>query len=182
MGTLLLLAAEAGELSEAAEHGGFGFNLNPLETNLLNLAIVIGVLVYFGRGFLGKTLGDRRDKIATAIQDAEKRKQEAVAALAEQQQKLAQAQTEAAKILTDAEANAKSAREAILAQAEQDIERMKAAAAQDLASQEERVMTELKQRIAAMAVQRVESELRSGLSGDAQQQLIDRSIATLGGR
>lgn len=181
MGTLLLLAAEAGELSEAAEEAGFGFNLNPLETNLINLAIVIGVLVYFGRGFLGKTLSDRRESIAAAIQDAEKRKQEAAAALAEQQQKLAQAQTEAAKILADAEASAKSAREAILAQAEQDIERMKAAAAQDLATQEDRVMAELRQRIAAMAVQHVESRLRSGLGDEAQQQLIDRSIATLGG-
>jgi F-type H+-transporting ATPase subunit b len=30
--------------------GGFGFNTNLLETNLINLAVVIGVLVYFGKG------------------------------------------------------------------------------------------------------------------------------------
>lgn len=29
---------------------GFGFNTNLLETNLINLAVVIGVLVYFGKG------------------------------------------------------------------------------------------------------------------------------------
>jgi len=28
----------------------FGFNTNILETNLINLAVVIGVLVYFGKG------------------------------------------------------------------------------------------------------------------------------------
>lgn len=30
--------------------GGFGFNTNLLDTNLINLAVVIGVLVYFGKG------------------------------------------------------------------------------------------------------------------------------------
>jgi len=29
---------------------GFGLNTNILETNLVNLAVVIGVLVYFGKG------------------------------------------------------------------------------------------------------------------------------------
>ena len=28
----------------------FGFNTNILETNLINLAVVLGVLVYFGKG------------------------------------------------------------------------------------------------------------------------------------
>jgi len=46
MGTFLLLAAEA---HEAAEKGGFGINFDIFEANLINLAILIGVLIYFGR-------------------------------------------------------------------------------------------------------------------------------------
>jgi len=30
--------------------GGFGFNTNLLETNIINLTVVIGVLIYFGKG------------------------------------------------------------------------------------------------------------------------------------
>jgi F-type H+-transporting ATPase subunit b len=30
--------------------GGFGLNTNLLETNLINLTVVIGVLIYFGKG------------------------------------------------------------------------------------------------------------------------------------
>lgn len=30
---------------------GFGINSNILETNLINLLIVVGILVYFGKGF-----------------------------------------------------------------------------------------------------------------------------------
>lgn len=37
-------------LSQFDVAGGFGINTNILETNLVNLAVVIGVLVYFGKG------------------------------------------------------------------------------------------------------------------------------------
>lgn len=173
-----LLGAEA---AEAAEEGGFGLNFDILETNLVNLAIVLGIVVYFGRGFLGKILGDRRSAIETAIRAAEARKKEAAAALADQQQKLAQAQAEAAKIRGSADDAAKVARDEILAKAEQDIQRMREVAAQDLSTEQERVIRELRQRVVALALQRVESELPSRLDDSTQQQLINRSIATLGG-
>jgi len=175
MGTLLLLAAEAGaianDFSEAAEAGGFGLNFNILDTNLINLAIILSVLVYFGRGFLGKILLERRQKIETAIQDAEKRKKDAAASLADQQQKLAQAQTEAGRIRAAAEESAKKAKETILTQTEQDIH-----------SQQERIIAELRQRVVAMALEQAESRLKSDLNENTQQQLIDRSIAMLGGQ
>lgn len=181
METLLLFAAAAVETSELSE-GGFGLNTDILETNLINLVIIIGVLVYFGRGVLGKTLSERKLRIETAIQEAEQRKKNAASALAEQQQKLAQAQAEANRIRAEAEQSASSARATILSQAEQDIERMRAAAAQDLSSQQEKIIRELRQRVASLAIQRVEERLQSGLSESAQQQLIDRSIAMLGGQ
>ncbi|NJL19857.1 MAG: F0F1 ATP synthase subunit B [Leptolyngbyaceae cyanobacterium SM1_3_5] len=169
--------------AEVAEHeAGFGLNFDILETNLINIAIIVGVLVYFGRGIVTKTLGDRREAIETAIRDAEKRKQEAAAKLADQQQKLAQAQTEATRIRAAAEESAKAARASILAQSEQDIERLKVSAAQDLNSQQERIISELRQRVAQMALEQVESRLRSNLSPESQQQLIDRSIAQMGGQ
>lgn len=174
MGTFIILTAEAAE-------SGIHLNFDILETNIINLAIVIGVLVYFGRGVLGKTLADRKAQIETAIREAETRKKEAAAALADEQQKLAQAQTEASRILTEAQERAKAVHEAILAEAQADMERLKAAEAQDLTRQQERVVAELRQRIAALALQRVESQLQSGIGESTQQQLIDRSIATIGG-
>ncbi|MEB3291318.1 MAG: F0F1 ATP synthase subunit B [Leptolyngbya sp.] len=165
----------------AAEEGGFGLNFDILETNLINLAIIIGVLFYFGSKFLGKTLSTRQAAIEVAIAEAEQRKQEAATALAEQQQKLAQAQEEAKKILADAEQTATRTQEAILAQAKVDVERMRATAAQDLSSQEAKVMRELQQRIAALALEKAERELPNRLNDDIQRRLVDASIAMLGG-
>ena len=42
-------------------------NLNPLETNLVNLVIVIGLLFWFLRGFLGGILERRRAAILQAV-------------------------------------------------------------------------------------------------------------------
>lgn len=183
MGTYLWLTSSAGALiAEAAEEGSIGLNFDILETNLINLAIVIAILVYFGRKFLGNILSERRARLETAIREAEQRKKEAASALAVQQQRLAQAQAEAKRILETADKNAESAKAEILAQAEKDVERLKTAAAQDLSTQQDRIMMELRQRVAAMAMERVESQLPDRLNDNVQQQLVDRSVAQLGGR
>ena len=174
----LLLAAEA---HEAGGEGGFGLNFDILETNLINLAILIGVLIYFGRKFLSQVMTERRSRIEQAIKEAEQRQRDAAAALADQQQKLAQAQAEAAKIRSSAEQTAQASKESILAQAAKDVENLKKTAAQDLNTERERAIADLRQRVAAMAMQKVESQLRSVLDESAQQQLIDRSIASVGG-
>ncbi|CAA9585736.1 ATP synthase F0 sector subunit b [uncultured Synechococcales cyanobacterium] len=190
MGSYIWLAVEAGahelvgsaaELAESAEAKGFGLNFDVLETNLINLAIILAGLVYFGRGFLGNILGKRRAEIETAIQEAEQRKQQSAKELASQQQKLAQAQAEAERIKAAAAENAKSASEAILAQAALDIERLKEAAERDTASDQERAIAELRQRVVALALEQVESRISSTLnSEDDQRKLVDRSIALLG--
>ena len=164
----------------ASETKGFGLNFDIFETNIINLAIVIGVLVYFGKGFLGSKLQERRDAIETAIKEAEARQKKAASSLAEQQQKLQMAKKEAERIKAEAQTNAESAREAVLAQSAKDIERLKASAAQDLTSQQDRVMQELRQRVSAMALEKVRSRLPEILNQDVQTKLVDQSIAQLG--
>ncbi len=167
--------------TEASHGGGFGLNLDILDTNLINLAILIGVLLYFGPSVLGKILTERRTSIEEAITEAEKRQKEAAAALAEQQQKLTRAQTEAEQIKANAEERAKALKESMMAQAAKDVEKMKAAASQELDSERDRVIAQLRSIVAAKALESVESQLQERLDDNAQQQLIDRSLGLLGG-
>ncbi|MEB3229710.1 MAG: F0F1 ATP synthase subunit B [Leptolyngbyaceae bacterium] len=174
MENLLLLA------TEAAEHG-FGLNLDLFDTNLINLAIIIVILVVVGRQVIGDILSSRQATIEAAITDAEERKKSAAAQLAEQQQKLAQAQVEATSIRADAEKRAESFRLAILEKADADVEKLKAAAIADLGSQQDRAIAELRQRVVELALAGVESQLSTGVDDATQQRLIDQSIAMLGG-
>ncbi len=178
LNTLLILATEA----HSAAEEGFGLNLDFLETNLFNLAILLGIIVYFAPKTLGKILSERRVKIVEAIQEAEERQRQAASRLTEEQQKLAQSQAEAVRIRQMAEERAAVAKVEIAAQAEQDLQRLRETAAKDLGAEQDRVIAELRRRIAILAVEKAEADLRGQLSNNQQDRLIERSIAQLGGQ
>ena len=173
----LILATEAHEAGE----GGFGLDFSLLETNLLNLAILIGLLVFYGSKVLGNILNERRSQIADAIQAAEERQRKAAAALEKEQHKLTQAQAEAERIRQRAKNRATTLANEIAEKSRQDVERLKETAAADLSSEQERVIAQLKKQIAQMALDKAESQLKERVNEDMQHQLIDRSIAQLGG-
>ncbi|HEY9690458.1 MAG TPA: F0F1 ATP synthase subunit B [Coleofasciculaceae cyanobacterium] len=162
-------------------HGGFGINTDILETNLINLLIVIGVLVYFGRGFLGNLLGTRRATIEAAITEAEAAQAEAAKALEVQQRKLAQAQAEAERILAEAQVSAERTKEAILAKSALDVQRTREDASKDLAVEQERVISQLRRRAAIAAIEQVNNQLRSRLNPEQQRELVDRSLSLIQG-
>ena len=78
-----------------AAEGGFAINLNPLETNLINLVIVIGLLVYFLKGLLGGILERRRESILKELTDAENRLKTATTELSKAQADLGSAKEKA---------------------------------------------------------------------------------------
>src|SRR4051794_25142412 len=66
---------------------GFGFNGNILETNIINLTVVIGVVVSFGGDALRALLENRRQIILNNLREADLR-------AAEAQEKLTKAKTQ----------------------------------------------------------------------------------------
>lgn len=161
--------------------GGFGLNLNILGTNLINLVLIITFLVVYGGKFLGNILTERRTKIEAEIKEAEALELKAAGALAEGQKSFSQAQDRAAKIKADAEVTAKRVSEEILAQGDREIERMKATAVQELDSERAKVVAELKQTIAVLALEKAEQELKDTLNEETQGKLISNAIGQLGG-
>ncbi|MEO1690322.1 MAG: F0F1 ATP synthase subunit B [Cyanobacteria bacterium J06631_6] len=175
MGTFFLLNAEAGAES------GFGFNFDIIETNLINLGIIFVLLIVYGGKVVGNILSERRAKIEAEIKSAEARAKESKDALAVAQKNLQDAQANAVNIRSEAEANAEKAKEAILAKGQQEVERLQATAAADLNSEQDRAIAQLRERVVAMALEKVESRMGEVLNDDKQRQLVDRSIAKLGG-
>ncbi len=58
-------------------HGGFGINTNIFETNIINLAVVLGVVVSFVGNNLTALLEDRKKTILSNLEEANKRAIEA---------------------------------------------------------------------------------------------------------
>lgn len=163
-----------------ANQGGFGLNLNLFETNLINLVIVIGVLVWFLKGFLGGILERRRQSILAELGDAEQRLQAATTALAQAQQDLAAAQQKSDQIRLDGQARAQAVRSDSEQRTIEEMARMREDASADLQAEASRVTALLRREAARQAIEKALSTLPGKLDEAAQGRLIDQSIQTLG--
>jgi F-type H+-transporting ATPase subunit b len=150
-----------------------------LESNLINIAIILTLLYLLGRRVVGEALAKRRESILEELRQAEQRKQEAFERLAEELQKLAQAQQEAERIRRQAEASAEARRQELLQQVEQEIERLRAKAARDLAAEQEQILQELRRQIVRQALRKVEQELPQHLNEQIHHRLIEQGIQML---
>ena len=169
MSPVTLLAAE----------GGFAINLNPLETNLINLVIVIGVLVYFLRGFLGGILDRRRQSILKELEDAESRLKKANADLSKAQADLGSAKEKAERIRADGKARAEAIRIDGEKRTIEAMAALKQEALADLNAEGARLTEQLRRDAALAAIDKVLAELPGRLDSEAQARLIDASINNL---
>nr|YP_009404411.1 ATP synthase CF0 subunit I [Lobelia columnaris]ASA35946.1 ATP synthase CF0 subunit I [Lobelia columnaris]ASA36036.1 ATP synthase CF0 subunit I [Lobelia columnaris] len=58
--------------------GSFGFNTDILATNPINLSVVIGVLIFFGKGVLSDLLDNRKQRILNTILNSEELREGAI--------------------------------------------------------------------------------------------------------
>jgi len=163
-----------------ASHGGFGLNLNPFETNIINLAIVIVGLWKFLPGFLGSILNRRREAILQDLRDAEERLNAATAALATAQKDLADAQLKAEQIRLDGQARAEAIRLDSELRTIEEMARVKQGAMADLNAEASRVMDGLRREAATRAIARALAVLPEKLDQAAQDNVVNQSISTLG--
>ena len=163
-----------------ASEGGFGINLNLFETNLINLVIVIGVLYWFLKGFLGGMLQRRRETILRDLEDAESRLKSATSELAEAQQELSVAQQKADKIRVDGTARAQAIRLDGEKRTIKAMAALKQDALADLNAEGARLTEQLRRQAALAAIDQAMIELPNRLDSNAQGRLIDSSIQNLG--
>ena len=168
-------------LAMVEEGAGVRFNPDLLGTNALNIFLVLGLLIYYGRGFLGNLLGERQETIAQTIQRAETAQKEAAATLKTAQHNLAQAQAMAAQLKQEGLAKAEQMRADLLALAAQEVERIGLQAQQSIELEQERTVAAIRQRITELTLAYVTAQLQERLTPEMQSRLIDQGIAQLGG-
>ena len=154
-------------------------NLNPLETNLVNLVIVISLLFWFLRGFLGGILERRRAAIVQELQDAESRLKTATEDLSKAQSELAAAQQKAEKIRADGQARAAGIRAEGEKRTISVMAAIKAGADADAEADAARIKDSLRREAALAAIDKALTELPGRLDEKAQAKLIDSTIKNL---
>ena len=154
-------------------------NFNLFETNLVNLAIVIGVLFWFLPGFLGSILEKRRSAILEDLQDAESRLKTATQELEKAQSELAAAKQKADKIRVDGQARAAAIREEGEKRTISVMAAIRAGADADAEAEASRIKDTLRREAALAAIDKVLSDLPARLDDKAQAGFIDSSIKNL---
>lgn len=159
---------------------GFGINTNLLETNILNLSVVIGVLVYFGGDVLSSLLTNRKELILKSLNDAEERFQEATAKLAAAKEQLESAKTKAEEIRAQGLVTAEQGSKNLLERAEEDIKRLEEAKQATIRFEEEKAVNQVCERVSRLALEQAIEKVKKRLDPNLQRRITDLNIALLG--
>ena len=137
-----------------AEEEGIHLNLDILETGLLNILALVGILVYTGRDFLGSLLEERKATIVKGVQDAEDRLNEAQKRLTEAQKQLDQANLVISEIRNETVATKKALLESDVYEAKKDLKVRFERALATFRSKERQIFLEIKQQIISIVLKR----------------------------
>jgi F-type H+-transporting ATPase subunit b len=137
-----------------AEEEGIRLNLDILETGLLNILALLGILIYTGRDFLGSLLEERKTTIVKSVQDAEDRLNEAQKRLSEAQKQLNQANLVIDEIKNETIATKKILLESDAYEAKKDLKIRFERAIATFRSKERQIFLEIKQQIISLVLER----------------------------
>jgi F-type H+-transporting ATPase subunit b len=165
-----------------AEHEGISLNTDILETGLINILILLGILVYTGRDFLGSLLEERKTTIVNGVQDAEDRLNEAKKRLDEAQKQLNQANLVISEIKNETIATKKLLLQSDAFQAKKDLTVRFERALATFRSKERQIFVDIKQQILSLVLQRTVSRAKETFkSKERATALINETINKLEG-
>nr|WDA98907.1 ATP synthase CF0 B chain [Sciadococcus taiwanensis] len=160
----------------------FGLNFNLLESNLINIMILVSGLFYLGKKFIVATLSERQNKVLEAIQEAEERLAQAQERLSEARKQLEQTQLIINNIKQEAEEAAQKVKESVLNQGKEEITRLTYNSKRTISNTEVQIRKQIQEKIISSALKRVFSQFNSQLNSEMQARIIDYNIARLGGQ
>ena len=172
---IVLLAPAAARAAEEG-HGGDPMTLF---WQGLNLVILIGVIVYFGRGPLRAFMADRRLTIEQGIASAQHELAAAEQRLAECNQRVGALGAEIEEIKRSVRAQAENERDRLIADARSAAERIRRDAQLAVDQEGRRAREDLRAEAAEMAVRLAADLLKRKVGDAARARLVDEFVARI---
>jgi F-type H+-transporting ATPase subunit b len=138
---------------------GFGLNTDLFETNVLNLAVVLGIVVGVVGDAVRDLLDQRREMIVSALQEADQKAADAQQRLEIAQKSVETASLRAQEIRTQALSSVEQETSIIRRQLEKDLLRLKERGRQAIQLEYQRAVQAVTQRISSLALTAAESKL-----------------------
>jgi F-type H+-transporting ATPase subunit b len=144
--------------------GHFGFNTNILETNVLNLAVVLAIVITYVGDALRGLLANRKQTILNNFREADQRASEAQERLNQARLQLEKAKTKADEISQQAVFTVDQEKKQILSQTQEDIKRLSILQQETLKFEQQKAQNELAQKLVRLALHQVREKLNQRLN------------------
>ena len=144
--------------------GHFGFNTNILETNVLNLAVVLAIVITYVGDALRGLLANRKQTILNNFREADQRASEAQDRLNQARLQLEKAKTKADEISQQAVFTVDQEKKQIISQTQEDIKRLSLLQQQTLKFEQQKAQNELAQKLVRLALHQVREKLNQRLN------------------
>nr|ATG26600.1 ATP synthase CF0 subunit I [Cyphia bulbosa var. bulbosa] len=160
--------------------GSFGFNTDLLATNPINLSVVIGVLIFFGKGVLSDLLDNRKQRILNTIRNSEELSRGAVEQLEKARARLRKVEIEAAQYRVNQYSAIERDKLNLLNSIYTTLEQQEKNNNETLRFEQQRAINQVQQWVLQQALQGALGTLNSCLNNELHLRIISVNIGILG--
>lgn len=176
MNALLIFAAE--EPNSTFLPG----DVNEFYWGLFAFLIVVGLIAWKGGPVISRFMKGHSEKIETELSDGESEREAAEDKVANLEAALGDSDTEAQRIMTEAQATAEQVEADLKAKADADVADMRVRAEAEVESLKAHAAADLQARVAALTLGAAEEVVRQNLDEEAQGRLVEDYISQVGAR
>nr|QJE34393.1 ATP synthase CF0 subunit I [Fritillaria cirrhosa]UCU10302.1 ATP synthase CF0 subunit I [Fritillaria monantha] len=160
--------------------GSFGFNTDILATNPINLSVVLGVLIFFGKGVLNDLLDNRKQRILSTIRNSSELRKGTIEQLERARARLRKVEIEADEYRMNGYSDIEREKVNLIKATSESLERLENYKNETLHFEQQRAINQVRQRVFQQALQRALGTLNSCLNNELHLRTISANINTLG--
>nr|YP_010166104.1 ATP synthase CF0 subunit I [Rhipsalis teres]QRV60077.1 ATP synthase CF0 subunit I [Rhipsalis teres] len=160
--------------------GSFGFNTDILATNLINLSVVIGVLIFFGKGVLSDLLDNRKQRILNTIRNSEELRGKAIEQLEKARAHLRKVEMEADQFRVNRYSEIERDKMNLINSTYKTLEQLENYKNETFHFEQQRAINQVRQRVFQQALQGALETLNSCLNNELHLRTINANIDMFG--
>nr|YP_010545031.1 ATP synthase CF0 subunit I [Eremophila cuneifolia]YP_010811553.1 ATP systhase CF0 B subunit [Eremophila rostrata]YP_010811983.1 ATP systhase CF0 B subunit [Eremophila viscida]YP_010812327.1 ATP systhase CF0 B subunit [Eremophila abietina]YP_010813359.1 ATP systhase CF0 B subunit [Eremophila miniata]YP_010813961.1 ATP systhase CF0 B subunit [Eremophila platycalyx]YP_010814218.1 ATP systhase CF0 B subunit [Eremophila foliosissima]YP_010814477.1 ATP systhase CF0 B subunit [Eremophila spathul len=160
--------------------GSFGFNTDILATNPINLSVVIGVLIFFGKGVLNDLLDNRKQRILNTIRNSEELRGGAIEQLEKARARLRKVEMEADQFRVNGYSEIEREKLNLINSTYNTLEQLENYKNETIQFEQQRAINQVRQRVFQQALQGALGTLNSCLNNELHLRTISANIGMLG--
>nr|YP_010117675.1 ATP synthase CF0 subunit I [Aucuba obcordata]YP_010214964.1 ATP synthase CF0 B subunit [Aucuba chlorascens]YP_010215050.1 ATP synthase CF0 B subunit [Aucuba eriobotryifolia]YP_010215136.1 ATP synthase CF0 B subunit [Aucuba japonica]YP_010886930.1 ATP synthase CF0 subunit I [Aucuba confertiflora]YP_010887017.1 ATP synthase CF0 subunit I [Aucuba filicauda]QSJ55291.1 ATP synthase CF0 B subunit [Aucuba japonica var. variegata]WEP25129.1 ATP synthase CF0 subunit I [Aucuba albopunctifolia var. len=160
--------------------GSFGFNTDILATNPINLSVVLGVLIFFGKGVLSDLLDNRKQRILNTIRNSEELREGAIEQLEKARARLRKVEMEADRFRVNGYSEIEREKLNLINSTYKTLEQLENYKNETIHFEQQRAINQVRQRVFQQALQGALGTLNSCLNNELHLRTISANIGMLG--